>query len=725
MAPLLSGAPPEAAPENTARARIALSALFAATLLIAAVGYAAGQPAMRLAGLFGALVFGVGTAPLALSRTQGFAARAGFGCLFGISLFLAVGSLMVLVPVWAPVEAAALLGSVAIGLHVAGLRAALREEPHPLRGLRTRILAERSTLSAACTLVGTAIWLTSALSTPHIVPANWGFLTKITPAWYVGILIVLAGLAFARRAREPYAIFAVISLVAAIKLTPALVYGEPGSQSADKHIVLVQLILQTHFLNIRADLYDAYSGFFAAIAWLCDVGDIHNSLGLATFWPFVAGLARLSLLRWMFAPLIRSRYRIWSAITLVILVDAIGSDYFSPQSIGYLIGLGVFALVMNYGEGSVGDRLRIATLLLAGCALAVTHELSPFIIGGVLVVLAVFNILRPRWAAATILVPAFAWSLINKSVLGHFFTLSDLGNISNFSPPRTVTAPGLARSPIIADSTRALLLGVLILLLAAAVGWLRNRRNRTAWACIIAPSVGLLFVAVNPYGNEGIFRATLFAIPWLAVLAAGALRRRPSRWMSLVFAPVTAVLLATFLIASYALDGFDVIRQSDLNGLAAFQRQAPWGSYFLDLGDSDVPGFVPSSGEHYEYIDWQVLLTEATGLAGPPTPYDMRFLATRYRTYAENHYGDAPYMLYALWSPTSVVFSVDYGALSASDCYDWLHLMLHSPQWTLVYRSGGSYVFRTPLHVGHKAPRTQQAKTRVPAHTHTHTHKKR
>lgn len=45
----------------------------------------------------------------------------------------------------------------------------------------------------------------------------------------------------------------------------------PRSQSAAKHIDLVQTILQAHYLSRGAGIYQAYSGFFSGVAWLCDL----------------------------------------------------------------------------------------------------------------------------------------------------------------------------------------------------------------------------------------------------------------------------------------------------------------------------------------------------------------------------------------------------------------------------------------------------------------------
>lgn len=691
---------PEPEGAASASARLLLSGLFALALVALAAGAGLHVQALRAIGLFGALAFGVGATPLQLSRRQGLATRLGVACLFGLSVLMVIGETMALSPFWHPALLAALIGGGAAAVHLASVRDAwptvLAQRPEWAGRLRWSRAAWswRPALCIGCTLVGTALWLGTAIASGHIVPANGGFPTKISLAWYAGVLLVLAAIALARGRREAYVIAAVASLIAALTLTPALVYGTPGQQTATKHIELVQAVLSAHFLNRGVGIYNAYSGFFAGIAWLCSVGGIRSAFGIATFWPCLIGAVRLAETRWMFAPMIRSRYRLWCAITLVLLVDAIGGDYFSPQSVGYVLGLGAYAVAVERGPNAPGTRTRFALLLATGCALAVTHELSPYIVGGVLIVFGVFNYTQPRLAALLVLVPAGLWTLFNHSVLAGFLNVLDFGNLSNFAPPKTVASAGLARQAIVGESAHALLLGLLVLILAAGIGWARHIHARWAWACAVAPAVGLVFIAFNSYGNEGIFRATLFAIPWLAVLAASAVRTAPPRGTSIVYGLATVLLLGTFLLASFGLDGVNVIRRSDFTSLTRFEAQAPIGSFLLSLGNGGSAVAIPTTFVADHFISWEQLLTPATGLVGTPTKADVRTLTRRYLQYVAANSRKRPAALYALFSPALVVYGVDYGLMSAANADRWRDLLRQSPKWTVAYQAHGTYLFK-------------------------------
>lgn len=687
--------------QQSARARLAISALFAVGLITLAAGDAAHLSALSVIGVIACAFMGVGAATVQLSSSIGLPARAGVACVLGLCTLTIVGSVMVLVPFWHPVPVAAVLAGAAAVAHAVGVRRALED----IGSNRGRRLAARlkafggslhgaGLLSLGCTALGTSLWLVSALLATRVVPGNGGFLRSISVLWYVGIIAVVAGIALARRAPESFAAAAVVSLVGALTITPALVYGMPEVQTAGKHIELVQTILHTHRLHPGAGIYDAYSGFFSAIAWLCALARVKDSLGIATFWPFIVGLIGLVELRWLLGAVIRSPFRIWAAATLAILANTVEESYFSPQSVGLVLGVGIFAIVLDRSAGATAAKLRAAVLPLAGCALAVTHELSPFIVGGVLVVLALARCGRPRWAAAAILVPAGAWALVNRSVVSSFVSLSNLLSLSNFEPPKLATPPGLARAAVSIASFDALVLGLLVLCVLAAVGWLRNRGKRWAWGCVLAAAVGLAFTAVNPYNNEGIYRAILFAIPWLGVLAAHALGARAGRWAPAAFAVIAIGMLATFCVATFTLDGFTVIRRADLTALRRFEVQAPPGSGYVDLGFNEVPFAVATSRDPDIFINWQTLLTGKKAFFAPPSTQTVSLLTRRFEAYVRARPGARARSLYALWSPTSAVYAADYGLMSRADARAWRGLMLRSPLWTISYASQGTYLFK-------------------------------
>jgi hypothetical protein len=477
----------------------------------------------------------------------------------------------------------------------------------------------------------------------------------------------------------------------------------PRCQSAAKHVELVQLVLAHHHLSTGTGIYAAYSAFFAGVAWVCAVAHVSDPIGLATYWPAIIGLVGLVELRFLFGRLNRSSFRCWAAITIVVLVNAIGADYFSPQSVGLVMALGIYGLAVAGTEPlGVDHRMRAALLCFAGCALAITHELSPFVAGGVLVALTLYGRTRPRWSAAAVLVPAVAWALVDYHVLSGYISLPHLLHLSNFTPPKTVAAPGLGRQAIVGLSSSALLLGLLVLIALALVGFMRHRRETWAWAFMASAGAGLFCVAINPYGNEGIFRAALFGIPWLAVVAARAIDRPPGRRVLAGFCAVTLLLLGTFLVASFSLDAANVVRPSDLQSLRAFESQAPADSYLMNIGYGDLPSSVQSLPSTRHFIDLttlgQSLPGVATQLSGPPVAADLVALTDSYERLVGPTNSRTASELYVRWSPAQSEYAYEYGLQSLRQSAAWRSLLLASPDWVVVYASHGTVLCRlSPL----------------------------
>ena len=171
---------------------------------------------------------------------------------------------------------------------------------------------------------------------------------------------------------------------------------------------------------------------------------------------------------------------------------------------------------------------------------------------------------------------------------------------------------------------------MLVLIVGALVAVARHRRERWAWACLICAGIGLLFVAVNPYGNEGIFRASLFGIPWLAALAVHAFRSPSRRLGSIAWLGLTVGLVATFLVASFGMDATNAMRASDLQALRTFEREAPADSYLLNIGFGDLPSPPPNVASSTNQITYAELNDTATQASGRPVASDLVALLKRY-----------------------------------------------------------------------------------------------
>jgi capsular exopolysaccharide synthesis family protein len=704
-------APQRAAPSqqsesgaDTTAARLVISSLSLAGLVAGASAYAVGVDVVRLGGLLVFALLGVGSAPWQTNRTLRLPARLTLTMLTSFAVLTFVSVAMLAMREWHPMAAFAAAVLICAPLHLAGLQLALSDarasgwrwparEAMPSRWWSDmayrRLVSLLRSRSLLCATAGGMLCLGSALVHRHIDPGFFGFLTDIGITWYVGLALILVAIALSRPDREHQIAIAVLLLLVVLTLTPSLVYDGPRSQVAAKHVDLILQIRTLHRLSAAIDIYNSWPGFFAATAWLCDITGIRNPMDLATAWPPLLGLFRLVALRYLFGQVLRRPYQAWIAVALALLADPIGADYFSPQSVGFVIGMAVFGIALSRTR----DAQRLLLILVAGWVLAMSHQLSPYGVGAVLVVLVVFKQVRPWWTPLLVLAPAVLWALIHRGALSGFLSLKSIGRFQNFRPPKTVASPALERLPVVRETVLALVVGIAIVGLIALLALLRHRRQLRVWALALCPAAGLILVAVNPYGQEGIFRAAIFGIPWLAVLAGHCFSASGRRISRLALLVVTAVLTGTFLVAAFGLDATNVMRPSDVAAFRYFQQHSTENRrYVLALGAGDLPTSLPPEAGSYASITRDRLNQPVRQEPALDADSQVETLTARFLKYSRQPPARA--QLYAVWSPVSSDYGWAYGLQSPDQFAALRDAFRRSRYWNVVFHQDGTYLFR-------------------------------
>jgi hypothetical protein len=691
---------------DTAFARLAISALSLGCFVVGAVSFVVGADMVRSPTLLVFSLLGIGSAPWQTNTVLQLSTRLALASLTSVAVLTLVSVAMLAAGGWHPMMAFLGVAAVALPLHVKALRRARREvqlgrrrpvagkeRPGSPAGTRVRLLRSAPVLVA---ILGGALCLGSALTHRHIDPAFFGFLPRIGPAWFVGLGLILAGLIWSRPDAGRAMGVSMLLLVGALTLTPALVYDGPRSQVAAKHVDLVLQIQTLHHTDSALQVYNAWPGYFGFMAWLCDITGIGDPMTLATFWPALLGIFRIIALRYMFGVVLRSSYQAWLGVALAVLADPIGADYFSPQSVGFVVGIIAFALALSRDE----PVPRRTAIFAAGLVLAVSHQLSPYTVGGVLALLVVFRQVKPWWTPLLILGPALTWALMNRGALDGLLSLKSIGRSTNFQPPKTHEATGLDRLPVVNQASAALTLGILILAVLAFVALVRHIREKRAWAFAFCPGVGLFLVVLNPYGQEGIFRAALFGIPWLAMLAAYGLsppRTRVAHFVTrTVLLAVMAMLAGSFLVASFGLDAVNVMRPSDLAAYRYFQNQgtdrARTPRYILALGAGDLPTSLPPKDGRYQSVRRDRLGDPVRPLPPGQADREVQRLTTRLLEFSRQRPETA--RLYAVWSPVSSYYGQAYGLQTPEQFAELRDAFVRSPYWDVELHKGQTYLFR-------------------------------
>ncbi|GAA3349583.1 hypothetical protein GCM10020358_72280 [Amorphoplanes nipponensis] len=674
-------------PGDTARARLVLSAISLVALLIGVAGLLTGAGDLRAAGMLGYLLIGLGAAPCALSRRMGLVQRLAFTGGTSLAVLVGVSAVMLLGRLWQPMLFAAIVCAITAALHVAGIAAAVRELP--ARSASPWPAPPRALLLA---VGGAALCGIAALTHRHLEPGLWGYLADIGPLWYLGLLLIVAALASARSAGELSLGLGVLLLMLVLTGTPALVYDGPRIQTAAKHLEFVQQIRDTFQLRTPVAVYNDWPGFFSAMAWLSDVAGLRDPMALATAWPAVIGVARVFAMRYFAGQLLDGRILPWLATGIGVLADPLGQDYFSPQSVGLVLGL----LIVGVALSAMRVAARVTIMILFGSAVTVAHQLSPYIIGGTLCVLVAFGRLRPWWTPAAVLVPVLAWTGVHAGDLAQFVSLGSVGDVGNFGIPQSPVTPGLHKQPIVTGTLVAMLAGVLLVGLLALSTLIRDRRQVRTWALAVASAVGLVAVAINPYGNEGIFRAILFALPWLAVLAAPAVVRGAPAAAGRRSLAVLLTLCATFGVAAHGLDASNVLRRPDrvaLHRFLATDLRPPAAGFLLLLGPAvlDLPISAPEAGQTHVVLRRSEIDPQGFALTGGSAAANRQHITDEFVSYTATRSPSA--RRYALWSPASSAYGWEYGMHTRQQFEGLRDSFAASPSWRVVYSSGGTVLF--------------------------------
>ena len=572
------------------RVRTAVSAVAIALLVIGLAGRLTGNSSIGATGLLLYSLLGFGSAAMMALGQSGWRLVT-LGPALSVGFVLGVGVLLVDTGIW--VIGPTLFWVVVILTATVHLKLLVAERVNYRRSV-TRLSwsaegdqgpARWMVVVVIGSTVGALILcLVSALAIRHLNPGMGGLLAAISPAWYVGLGLLVIAIVVGQRGTSILAGTPVVMLQLVITGTTAIVFDDPRYAWTGKQLGVTSYMLLHGSANSSIDIYQAWPGLFSGVAWLLRVSNLATPLGVARFWPVVIDLATLLASFELSRRVLRDPRRAWLASSLFVLGYTINdSDYFSPQSAAYLLSIATFAIVFRHRDDrSPMTRVDWVMLSVLSVAITVTHQLSPYMVTLALLVLVLFKMAKTDWAPAIYLAPAVTWALVNFSYVRSNVSLTGfLHFLTNFVTPGIANggpAPGeLANIVRYCQGGSALILGFV-----ALGALLRHRTKLNVVLAVCAASGGALLVA-NSYGNEAAFRVVLFALPWLVIM--GSTLDFRLRTLSIGFwLGVLLAMTATYLVADMGLDYVYVIRPGDLQAIQTFENSAPVGSTLIIAG---------------------------------------------------------------------------------------------------------------------------------------------
>lgn len=548
----------------------------------------------------------------------------------------------------------------------------------------------------------------------------------------VGLLLISAAAELARANPAPWrmAIHAA-GLVIMLYATAPLLYPQGRYEWMYKTVGVVQYVNAHGQLDSRIDIYQNWPGFFALAAWFTKVAGVGSPLAYAKWAQPVFELAALPLLYLIYQALGLSQRQRWIAILLYSGSNWIGQDYFSPQALGTVLGLGIMAIAVRWlylrdapasrprrrgvpgrhGRGyppmTMTEVLACAALLAIFAILTFTHELSPYMLAVQLGTLAALNLLRPRWLPLAMAAIAVGYLLPRLGFVdSHYGLFSSIGNFfSNATPPSFAQGTVSPAQHFIERCAEALSLGVW--LLAAVGGWRRWRHGNQALTLLLLAFSPVILLALQAYGHEGILRVYLFSLPWSAALAAIALvpplaavtadaepPRRPAWSLARRLRPLRGKLMpgsvrgplavgcavALFFPAFFGNDSFNVMSTQEVDVVTSFWRTARPGPVYLAIDNAPV-----ADTYRYNLFPLSAVFGSDGVLGDSQVTGDAAGLIARY---AAAH-AEAGQPAYVLVTSSMATYDQSYGVARPGSFRALLASLARSRAWRLVIRAPG------------------------------------
>ena len=618
----------------------------------------------------------------------------------------------------APARAATILGGLAFT--TSGYAIGRLEDVRSRRRLPTLPPPWRSpALQLTPLALALVLWLTSLRGVDLRGMTDVGLVAVLPGTYWVAlgtVLLTLAGLIHRNRAPPAVLVGYLAALVLVLHATPALLYGSLRYAWAWKHVGVVEYLVRHHGLDPHTggpfSVYHAWPGFFALNGLLEHGSGLTTALSYAAWAPVVVGLSVLAPLYLLFTTLTSDRRQVWLALLVFCLGNWVGQDYFSPQAFAYLLYLLVLVVCLRHlpappaRHGRLGRwrrwlapdaampeppsrhrRAVLAVVVLLLVAIVSSHQLTPFMLLSALTLLTFGRHIEPRWLPWLLAGLIAVWIYLNAITFlseNLYWIVKSVGSPErNAQTSLSDLSSATTGQRLVSYAARGLTAGVAVL---GAAGLVRLRRlGRPTKVASVLGGAPLLALVANSYGGETLLRVYLFALPFLALLAAGCIypQRFGSRWAPLLPVGLAVLLVVPFTLAYYGKARINHFTPEEVSASRWLYRHGPEGSMFV--GTTAVLPWASSHYENFQYLFLEDLSpAEKVRLADAPLPVLER--AIRWRK------GPA-FVVLAQSQADSVRYTGELPLTATSALESALR---EDPAFRVVYSNRAATIFETP-----------------------------
>src|SRR5271165_5690841 len=220
----------------------------------------------------------------------------------------------------------------------------------------------------AAVAVGLALFLASLGSvTASLGHMNGLGLISVMPAsTLAGVALLALAFVLALGLARPRPVLLGVMLAAIVVCldgVTAIAEPEPRFPTAYWIAGFVEYVSRTGHTAPGLSAYFSWPGFFEVVAWVEHVAGSRNLMPVMRIWPLAVDLLALVPFGMILMRLRASWRAKWFAAFVFSVGNWVGQDYFSPQSVAYLLYLLIIALLLTWFAGSrpVQDGLAAKT----------------------------------------------------------------------------------------------------------------------------------------------------------------------------------------------------------------------------------------------------------------------------------------------------------------------------------------------------------------------------
>ena len=497
-----------------------------------------------------------------------------------------------------------------------------------LRGAPVRrILA----LQPGLLVAGVGLWAFGVSQIQRQAIGPYGVLASANAWFFLGLAALLAGMVAELTRTRPrtwlLGAFLVALIVAIYATVPLLYGGTPEYAWVYRHIGIAQGFGLYHRVTDSSNIYQEWPALFTTVASISSLGDA-GPLSFAAWGPLAFELADALLLLGIFRLLTGDRRLPYLALLLYEgLIIWVGQDYLSPQAFGYLLWLGIMAIVIRWllvpapphcrwrfvnatrgfllrGRPTPADAstpmrwIALALVALIYFAIVAAHQLTPYMVLLGVAALVVLGLVWRGWLALGLLAVialgflAPRYGLIS-SQFGGVFSGGDVFENAAGSQGILHKAAELRTGEVVHGLAAVMWLGA-----AAAIALRWRSLGRVALPAVLAFSP-FVVLGVQSYGGEAIYRVFLFSAPWCALLIAELIAELRGTLRPLVSALVCAAALVAGLQGLYGPTAVYAFTPPELTASLWLYGHAPPGSLLI-LPADDFPGLEAANWAAYD-----------------------------------------------------------------------------------------------------------------------------